>query len=111
MMEGLTNDQKGKVIKAILGISTEYVLADKYKRFYVNPTVWGNWGKFQPGKQEQHVLNFLKPLPKPRKTQVITSQDGLMEISLKARPIKLKPGTKGSDKGQRCQGWSRKEDK
>ena len=40
------------------------------KRFYVNPTVWGNWGKFQPGKQEQHVLNFLKPLPKPRKAHI-----------------------------------------
>ena len=79
-----------------MGISTEYVLADKYKRFYVNPTVWGNWGKFQPEKQEQHILNFFKPLPKPRKAQVITSQDGLMEIPLKARPIKLKPGTKGS---------------
>jgi len=98
-MEGLTDDQLAKVIKAILGTSTEYSLAKNYLKHYVNPTVWGNWGKHQPLKQQNHIMNFFKAPPKPKKAQVIVSQDGLMEVPLKARSLKNKPGTRGSNKG------------
>ena len=102
-LEGRVDDESSVVIKAIIGTSTQYTLAEKYKKHYVNPTVWGNWGKHQPEKQQKHFLAFFKAPPKPRASQVITSQDGNLEVPLKARQVKAKPGTRGSAKGVRCQ--------
>ena len=106
--ERVGDDQLSEVIKAITGTSTKYVLAKDKQHLYVNPTVWGQWGKTNPEKQQQHILKFFNPPRKSKKTQLIISQDGNLSMPLKAREVKQKPGTKGSGRGTRTRTFKNK---